>query len=80
MMIRQADTSEHGCPKCLSLLMNGLWDPAMCRWYSPLNHLLSVVCRHVFCKACLQQVARAMKKCPTCRKAIRPNQIHRIYF
>lgn len=37
-------------------------------------------CRHVFCKGCLVLAVKTMKKCPTCRKVLRPNQIHRVYF
>ncbi|EFA03049.2 uncharacterized protein LOC103314631 [Tribolium castaneum] len=38
------------------------------------------VCGHIFCKECITQTAKAMKKCPTCRKAITVKKIHPIYF
>lgn len=37
-------------------------------------------CGHVFCRACLLATIKATKKCPTCRKAIQPRHVHRIYL
>jgi len=36
--------------------------------------------RHVFCDACLKASVKASRRCPTCRKALQPRQIHRIYL
>ncbi|XP_044267375.1 E3 ubiquitin-protein ligase BRE1-like [Tribolium madens] len=38
------------------------------------------ICGHVFCKECITETARTMKKCPTCRKTITAKKIHPIYL
>lgn len=40
----------------------------------------STVCGHLFCKKCITTAIQAQKKCPTCRKKLASNQIHRIYL
>ena len=43
------------------------------------KELASTVCGHVFCWSCIQESLKARKKCPTCRKALRATQVHRLY-
>eukprot|EP00475_Leptophrys_vorax_P029275 TRINITY_DN4280_c0_g1_i1.p3 TRINITY_DN4280_c0_g1~~TRINITY_DN4280_c0_g1_i1.p3 ORF type:complete len:117 (+),score=2.52 TRINITY_DN4280_c0_g1_i1:1028-1378(+) len=38
------------------------------------------VCGHIFCKGCIEKAVKASKKCPMCRKALRPSQVHPIYL
>eukprot|EP00850_Spirogloea_muscicola_P024993 SM001924S05197 [mRNA] locus=s1924:798:1771:- [translate_table: standard] len=40
----------------------------------------STVCGHIFCKACILDAIRAQHRCPTCRRRLAPNQVHRIYL
>ena len=44
------------------------------------KELASTVCGHVFCWHCIQESLKARKKCPTCRKALRATQVHRLYL
>ncbi|KAM0930071.1 hypothetical protein ACQ4PT_001150 [Festuca glaucescens] len=37
-------------------------------------------CGHIFCTECIKQAIQYQKKCPTCRKALRKNNFHRIYL
>ncbi|XP_039834950.1 E3 ubiquitin-protein ligase RNF4-like isoform X2 [Panicum virgatum] len=37
-------------------------------------------CGHIFCSTCIKQAIKVQKKCPTCRKGLRANSIHRIYL
>lgn len=37
-------------------------------------------CRHIFCQGCIAAAVKATKKCPKCRKALRANQVHRIFL
>ena len=43
------------------------------------KELASTVCGHVFWFACITQSMKTLKKCPTCRKSLRPTQVHRLY-
>ncbi|CAM0943556.1 unnamed protein product [Alopecurus aequalis] len=37
-------------------------------------------CGHIFCTECITQAIKYQKKCPTCRKALKKNNFHRIYL
>lgn len=37
-------------------------------------------CGHVYCRECLAGAVRAQKKCPTCRKNLKANQIHQVFL
>ncbi|KAE8806526.1 E3 ubiquitin-protein ligase BRE1A [Hordeum vulgare] len=52
------------CPVCL----NKLVEPSTTK------------CGHIFCTECIKQAIQFQKKCPTCRKALRKNNFHRIYL
>uniref|UniRef100_A0A453PUK1 RING-type domain-containing protein n=1 Tax=Aegilops tauschii subsp. strangulata TaxID=200361 RepID=A0A453PUK1_AEGTS len=52
------------CPVCL----NKLVEPSTTK------------CGHIFCAECIKQAIQFQKKCPTCRKALRKNNFHRIYL
>lgn len=41
---------------------------------------MTTTCGHIFCKTCINQVAKTVKKCPTCRKAVNQKKIHPIYL
>lgn len=43
------------------------------------KNMASTVCGHVFCHECITEALKASKKCPTCRKTLRPTQVHRLY-
>jgi len=45
-----------------------------------MKDMASTVCGHVFCFDCIKESMKAKKQCPTCRKALRANQIHRLYI
>lgn len=55
------------CPVCFDILGGDI--PAM-----------ATTCGHIFCKTCIQHVAKTSKKCPTCRKTVRSKIIHPIYL
>eukprot|EP01018_Ginkgo_biloba_P017740 Gb_19949 [translate_table: standard] len=40
----------------------------------------STVCGHIFCKRCIVSAIQFQKKCPTCRRKLSSNNIHRIYL
>ncbi|XP_008777230.1 uncharacterized RING finger protein C548.05c-like isoform X2 [Phoenix dactylifera] len=40
----------------------------------------STLCGHVFCKACITNVIKMQKRCPTCREKLSISHIHRIYL
>lgn len=40
----------------------------------------STVCGHIFCNNCIVAAMQVKKCCPTCRKRLTNNQIHRIYL
>uniref|UniRef100_A0ACD5ZCB8 Uncharacterized protein n=1 Tax=Avena sativa TaxID=4498 RepID=A0ACD5ZCB8_AVESA len=37
-------------------------------------------CGHIFCTECIKQAIHYQKKCPTCRKALKKNNFHRVYL
>uniref|UniRef100_A0ACD5YUI1 Uncharacterized protein n=1 Tax=Avena sativa TaxID=4498 RepID=A0ACD5YUI1_AVESA len=37
-------------------------------------------CGHIFCTECIKQAIQYQKKCPTCRKALKKNNFHRVYL
>lgn len=41
---------------------------------------VTTVCGHIFCKMCIEQVAKTVKKCPTCRKVVNQKKIHPVYL
>lgn len=41
---------------------------------------MATTCGHIFCKPCIQQVAKTVKKCPTCRSTVNQKKIHPIYL
>uniref|UniRef100_A0A0C9RHG3 TSA: Wollemia nobilis Ref_Wollemi_Transcript_22003_940 transcribed RNA sequence n=1 Tax=Wollemia nobilis TaxID=56998 RepID=A0A0C9RHG3_9CONI len=47
---------------------------------STMEEETSTPCGHIFCKKCITSVIQLQKKCPTCRKKVTSNQIHRIYL
>ena len=43
--------------------------------------LASTVCGHVFCVECIEEaLAHKPRRCPTCRKPLRPTQYHRLFL
>jgi len=40
----------------------------------------TTTCGHVFCDTCIKQAIKVQKKCPTCRKGLKMNSVHRIYL
>ncbi len=40
----------------------------------------STTCGHLFCEACIKLAIKETKCCPSCRKKLRPTNVHRIYF
>lgn len=47
---------------------------------STMEEETSTVCGHIFCKKCITNAIHLWKRCPTCRKKLTINNIHRIYF
>ncbi|XP_068665554.1 uncharacterized ATP-dependent helicase C144.05-like isoform X2 [Aristolochia californica] len=46
----------------------------------PLVEEHTTICGHIFCKKCIKAAIAAQKKCPTCRRNLRVNNIHRVYL
>ncbi|XP_077212246.1 uncharacterized protein LOC143847336 [Tasmannia lanceolata] len=46
----------------------------------PLVEEMSTTCGHIFCKNCIKAAITAQKKCPTCRRKLTMNNIHRVYL
>ncbi|XP_068660556.1 E3 ubiquitin-protein ligase complex slx8-rfp subunit slx8-like isoform X2 [Aristolochia californica] len=46
----------------------------------PLVEEHTTICGHIFCKKCIKAAIAAQKKCPTCRRNLRANNIHRVYL
>ena len=42
--------------------------------------LSSTNCGHIFCVECIGQHMKTKKECPTCRKKLTHNQVHRLYL
>ncbi|XP_031474402.1 E3 ubiquitin-protein ligase CIP8-like [Nymphaea colorata] len=40
----------------------------------------STLCGHIFCHSCITSAINLQKKCPTCRRKLSTNNIHRIYL
>jgi len=59
------------CPVCLDSLP---------RITSTGRTMMSTVCGHIFCSSCLPVCIRTSGRCPTCRKVLRPNQMHPIFI
>jgi len=59
------------CPVCLDGLP---------RITSTGRSMMSTVCGHIFCSSCLPVCIRTNGRCPTCRKVLRPNQMHPIFI
>ncbi|KAL5228475.1 hypothetical protein ABZP36_016740 [Zizania latifolia] len=55
---------EFSCPVCMNELVDAT----------------STICGHIFCKSCIKASIQAQKKCPTCRRKLMMNSIHRIYL
>ncbi|KAG8054187.1 hypothetical protein GUJ93_ZPchr0001g29520 [Zizania palustris] len=55
---------EFSCPVCMNELVDAT----------------STICGHIFCKNCIKASIQAQKKCPTCRRKLTMNSIHRIYL
>jgi len=64
-------TSQIRCPVCLDDF-HGIT--------SSRRSLMSTVCGHIFCSSCLPVCIRTNGRCPTCRKVLRPNQMHPIFI
>jgi len=43
------------------------------------THALLLLSSHVFCEPCLRAALSKNKKCPNCRKAMQPRQVHRVF-
>ncbi|XP_077229148.1 uncharacterized protein LOC143862040 [Tasmannia lanceolata] len=46
----------------------------------PLVEEMSTTCGHIFCKDCIKAAIKAQKKCPTCRRKLTMNSIHRVFL
>uniref|UniRef100_A0A0A9WHX1 E3 ubiquitin-protein ligase Bre1 n=1 Tax=Lygus hesperus TaxID=30085 RepID=A0A0A9WHX1_LYGHE len=42
--------------------------------------LASTKCGHVYCYDCISRAVSKQGRCPTCRAALRPKDIHRLYL
>ncbi|XP_072989492.1 uncharacterized protein [Typha latifolia] len=40
----------------------------------------STICGHIFCESCITASIKTQKKCPTCRRKLRKNSVHRVYL
>ncbi|CAN6470542.1 unnamed protein product [Victoria cruziana] len=40
----------------------------------------STLCGHIFCHSCITSAINLQKRCPTCRRKLSTNNIHRIYL
>lgn len=56
--------SDTKCPVCLDPIKEPACGP----------------CGHAFCHGCIKQALSKAAKCPSCRKAMRAKQVHRIFF
>lgn len=54
------------CPICLESIFH--------------QQAASTVCGHLFCNACITQEIRIRKKCPMCKRALKRQHVHPIYF
>ncbi|KAK1259650.1 hypothetical protein QJS04_geneDACA020785 [Acorus gramineus] len=52
------------CPICMGQLVEAM----------------STVCGHIFCKQCITAAIKVRKSCPTCRRKLTQNNIHRVYL
>ncbi|XP_030757510.1 pre-mRNA-splicing factor CWC24-like [Sitophilus oryzae] len=55
------------CPICLETLDGNI-------------KIMVTMCGHLFCEPCIIQVAKTVKKCPTCRKTVTKTKYHPIYI
>ncbi|XP_065089779.1 E3 ubiquitin-protein ligase RNF4-like [Ochlerotatus camptorhynchus] len=54
------------CPICLESIFH--------------QQAASTVCGHLFCNACITQEIQIRKKCPMCKRALKRQHVHPIYF
>ncbi|XP_043251483.1 E3 ubiquitin-protein ligase RNF4-like [Colletes gigas] len=54
--------------------------PICYEYYSSKIRPISTRCGHVFCTQCLEQALRNLKKCPTCKTAVKFNQCTRLHL
>jgi len=40
----------------------------------------STICGHIFCRSCIMSAIQFQKKCPTCRRKLSANNVHRIFL
>ncbi|GJN33541.1 hypothetical protein PR202_gb22152 [Eleusine coracana subsp. coracana] len=48
--------------------------------WNKLEEPSTTICGHIFCTNCIKQAIQFQKKCPTCRKTLKPGNHHRIYL
>lgn len=58
--------TSHKCPICLEV--------------TGFDRILSTMCGHLYCEPCIRNVIKIRKKCPMCNRALKPNQVHRIFL
>ncbi|XP_031620183.1 E3 ubiquitin-protein ligase RNF4-like [Contarinia nasturtii] len=44
------------------------------------DEILSTMCGHLYCGPCIRNVIKTRKKCPMCNRALKQNQVHRLFF
>lgn len=40
----------------------------------------STICGHIYCRDCIKNAVKIFKKCPTCNKKLKANNVHPIYL
>lgn len=63
---QKSTIGTHKCPICLDMFT--------------MDQILSTMCGHLFCAPCVQGVVKTRKKCPMCNRALKQNQLHRIFI
>ncbi|TVU08821.1 hypothetical protein EJB05_42236, partial [Eragrostis curvula] len=48
--------------------------------WNKLEEPSTTICGHIFCANCIKQAIKVQKKCPTCRRSLKPTNHHRIYL
>lgn len=78
-LVRKSETPEQ--PRCI-----GVRCPVCLQTYDEITKknskdmFLSTLCGHVFCSTCLKESLKISMTCPTCRKKLKHNSFHPLFF
>lgn len=64
---KPASPTKRTCPVCFETLGGDIL-------------IMTTTCGHIFCKTCIEHIAKTIRKCPTCRKGINKSKIHPLFL